>query len=98
MASFNLTNRAVQDLTEIWDYTIENWSEKQAELYYNLIIDTCSVIAKKPQIGKVYDEIYPDLKGQKVSKHVVFYRLMEDKTIEITRILHERMDLKDKLK
>jgi toxin ParE1/3/4 len=98
MASFNLTNSAVQDLTEIWDYTIKNWSEKQAELYYNLIIDTFSVIAKKPQMGKDYNEIYPNLKGQKVSKHVVFYRVMGDSTIEITRILHERMDLKDKLK
>ncbi|MFT5581217.1 MAG: toxin ParE1/3/4 [Psychromonas sp.] len=98
MAKFKLTNIAVKDLSDIWSYTVETWSESQADKYYKLIINACSVIAKKPQIGKVYPEIYPDLKGKLSSKHVIFYRVMEDKTIEITRILHERMDLKNKLK
>lgn len=98
MARFKLTNNAVNDLTKIWYYTIETWSENQAEKYYQLIIDACAEIAKKPQIGKEYDEIYPELKGQKISKHIIFYRVMEDKKIEITRIVHERMDLKRKLK
>jgi toxin ParE1/3/4 len=44
-----------------------------------------------------YEEIYPDLKGKKASKHIIFYRILEEKSIEITRILHERMDLKNKL-
>jgi toxin ParE1/3/4 len=64
----------------------------------NLILNACAAIAKKPQQGKVYEEIYPELKGKKASKHIIFYRIMEDKSIEITRILHERMDLKNKLK
>jgi toxin ParE1/3/4 len=37
------------------------------------------------------------LKGKRASKHIIFYRVMDDQTIEITRILHERMDLKNKL-
>lgn len=80
------------------DYTIEIWSEKQAEKYYNLIIDACTKIAERPQIGKEYNEIYPELKGEKASMHIIFYREMEDQSIEITRILHEKMDLKNKLK
>lgn len=27
MAKYELTNKAVVDLNEIWEYTIENWSE-----------------------------------------------------------------------
>jgi toxin ParE1/3/4 len=73
------------------------WSESQADKYYKLILNACTAIAKKPQQGKVYDEIYPDLKGKNASKHIIFYRILEDKSIEITRILHERMDLKNKL-
>ena len=98
MAKFKFTNNAVKDLSDIWSYTVETWSESQADKYYKLIINACSAIAKKPQIGKEYSEIYSELKGKKNSKHIIFYRVMEDKSIEITRILHERMDLKNKLK
>ena len=97
MALFKLTNNAVKDLSDIWNYTFDAWSESQADKYYKLILNACAAIAKKPQQGKVYEEIYPDLKGEKASKHIIFYRVMEDKSIEITRILHERMDLKNKL-
>jgi toxin ParE1/3/4 len=96
MAAFKLTNAAVKDLSDIWNYTFDEWSENQADKCYKLILSVCAAIAKKPQQGKAYDEIYPDLLGIKASKHIVFYRIMDDKSIEITRILHERMDLKNK--
>jgi len=28
MSEFKLTNKAVEDLSKIWDYTFEVWSEK----------------------------------------------------------------------
>ncbi len=97
MAKFKLTNNAVKDLSDIWNYTFDTWSESQADKYYKLLLNACGAIAKKPQLGNVYEEIYPDLKGKKASKHIIFYRVIDDKSIEITRILHERMDLKNKL-
>mgnify|MGYP000203259079 FL=1 len=97
MAKVKFTNQAVKDLSDIWNYTVDTWSESQADKYYKLIINACSEIAKKPQIGKDYPDIYPDLKGKIASKHIIFYRLMEDQSIEITRILHDRIDLKRKL-
>ncbi len=96
MAQFKLTNYAVKDLSDIWNYTFDAWSERQADKYYKLILDACAAVSKKPQHGKAYEEIYPNLKGKKTSKHIIFYRILEDKSIEITRILHERMDLKNK--
>ena len=98
MAKFKITNNAVKELFDIWSYTVETWSESQADKYYKLIISACSTIAKKPQIGKSYPEIYKDLKGKLTSKHIIFYRVLEYQTIEITRILNERIDLKNKLK
>jgi toxin ParE1/3/4 len=98
MPNLKFSKNAVKDLSDIWNYTLETWSESQADKYYKLLINACSSIAKKPKIGKVYDVIYPELKGKKSSKHIIFYRLMEDQSIEIVRILHERMDLKSKLK
>ena len=97
MAVFKFTRNAINDLSEIWDYTVETWSEKQADKYYNQTIKTCKELAEKPQIGKDYSEIYPELKGYKTSKHIIFYRIMDGNSIEITRILHGRMDLKSKL-
>ncbi|OFY91047.1 MAG: plasmid stabilization protein [Bacteroidetes bacterium RIFCSPLOWO2_12_FULL_31_6] len=98
MAKFKFTNSAVKDLSDIWEYTTKFWSEKQAEKYYRLIIQDCTELAKNPQTGKDYSEIYPKLLGQKTSRHIIFYRLIDKSTIEITRILHERMDLKNRLK
>jgi toxin ParE1/3/4 len=98
MAKFTLTNNAVKDLSDIWNYTCDTWSVSQADKYYKFIINACAAIAAKPQQGKMYDEIYPELKGKKASKHIIFYRVMEDTSIEITRILHERMDLQDPFK
>jgi toxin ParE1/3/4 len=97
MAKLKFTNNAVKDLSDIWNYTVEAWSESQADKYYKLLLNACSTIAKKPQIGKVYQEIYPELKGKRTSKHIIFYRVMDAQSIEIARILHERMDLKNKL-
>lgn len=98
MAKFILTNSAVHDLTDIWDYTVENWSAKQAEKYYKMILGVCSKLAVNPRKGKTYSEIYPDLKDQKISRHIIFYREIDPERIEITRILHERMNHKGKLR
>lgn len=91
------TKITIKDLSEIWNYTANNWSERQANIYYELIIKACSAIAKKPHLGKDYNEIFPELKGKKLSKHIIFYRILDKNSIEITRILHEQMDLKNKL-
>ncbi len=96
MAKFKLTNNAVKDLSDIWSYTSDAWSESQADKYYSLILNACDAIARKPQQGKLYKEIYPDLQGKKALKHIIFYRVLNEQSIEITRILHERMDLKNK--
>lgn len=98
MAKYKFTNKAVKDLSKIWEYTLETWSEKQADKYYKLLIDGCNELAKKPKIGKAYFEIYPELFGKLCSKHIIFYRVIDKSTIEITRILHEQMDLINNLK
>ncbi|WP_248722145.1 type II toxin-antitoxin system RelE/ParE family toxin [Seonamhaeicola sp. ML3] len=97
MAKFQLTNKAVEDLNEIWNYTFDKWSEKQAEKYYFQIMELCKEIAKNPEIGKNYDGIQKDLFGLKANRHIIFYRNLDSEPIEITRILHGRMDLKRRL-
>ena len=97
MAEFYLTNKAVQDLNNIWNYTFEEWSEEQADKYYQLLIGTCIQIAKNPSLGRTYFAIVPNLYGFKVNRHIIFYRIENKEKVEITRILHERMDLENRV-
>ncbi len=39
MAKFRLTNKAVEDLAGIWNYTFDTWSENQADKYYKTLLD-----------------------------------------------------------
>jgi len=97
MSNYQFTNKAVEDLTDIWDYTSENWSEEQADKYYFEIINVCEEIAENKRSGKYYSNLIENLKGVKVNKHIIFYREITNELIEIERILHEKMDLKSKL-
>ena len=97
MAEYKLTNQAVEDLSKIWDYTFEVWSEKQADKYYDGLISDFVEIAENPDLGKYYKGISKQLLGIKSSRHIIFYRTLNKDYIEITRILHERMDLKQRI-
>lgn len=97
MAKYELTNKAVEDLTNIWYYTLDKWSEKQADKYYELLLENCQHIADDPNIGKNYEGIRDELFGLKANRHIIFYRKFNARPIEITRILHERMDLKTRV-
>lgn len=97
MAQYKLTNKAVEDLSKIWDYTFEVWSEQQADKYYNGLISNCHEIAEDPDFGKNYEGISKQLLGVKVNRHIIFYRTPNENYVEITRILHERMDLKKRI-
>ena len=96
MAKYYLTNKAVDDLATIWDYTYDEWSENQADKYYLLLLNSCQEIADNPSLGKKYDNVTEKLLGFKSNQHIIFYQIISNKEVEIIRILHVRMDLKSK--
>lgn len=98
MAKYHLTHLAVQDLSDIWNYTFDTWSERQADNYYEDLVKSFESIATNPGQGRSFDGIWKDLYGLPVNRHIVFYRILSNEQVEITRILHERMDLKNRLK
>ena len=97
MAKFYFTNKAVEDLSEIWNYNVETWSESQAEIYYSLLIDSCQELANKPSQGKSYEVVEKNVLGYKTGQHVIFYRIVTETEIEVVRILHGMMDMKTHL-
>lgn len=98
MAKYVLTNKAVEDLKAIWEYSFEFWSENQADKYYLQLISDFQFLANNQDIGRKYDEIEIEIFGLKSGEHMIFYRKLSDELIEITRILHSKMDLKQRLK
>ena len=93
MAEFILSERSKKDLRDIFEYTKRSWSEAQAVIYYNKLLDACEYLAKKNgTVGRTYDEIRSGLYGYHIVRHVVFYRILASNTIRIVRILYDQMD------
>jgi len=97
MPNYILTNKALQDLSKIWEYTFEVWSEAQADKYYYMILDSCEDLANELVTGRKHPEIHKDISGFKIGQHIIFYRRLKSNRIEVARILHSRMDLKNKI-
>lgn len=97
MAKVILRQAAINDLNDIWDYTFEKWSQNQADQYYATIKTACNGIGENPDVGKEYYGINKNLLGLKSGKHIIFYQSLSENKIEVIRILHERMDLKNRL-
>lgn len=97
MAKYQLTNKAVNDISEIWNYTADNWSEIQADKYYTLLLNTCQDLAAGKIKGKNYLEIDSAISVYRAGQHILFYQSLSDKEILIVRILHVQMDLKKRI-
>jgi toxin ParE1/3/4 len=97
MVKIILRQEAIDDLNDIWKYTKTQWSESQADKYYQTIKLSCKLIAENPNIGKTHNKISSNLLGLKTGNHIIFYSILKGEEIEIIRILHERMDLISRL-
>jgi toxin ParE1/3/4 len=97
MSKFHLTNKAVEDLSKIWEYTLEVWSENQADKYYYELLSDCQKLSENKFLGRNYNEIKKEIFGFKSGQLIIFYSNVNEDEIEIIRFLHYRMDLKNKI-
>ncbi|MBP6978634.1 MAG: type II toxin-antitoxin system RelE/ParE family toxin [Bacteroidales bacterium] len=74
------------------------WPVGQADRYYNLIIDEIEFVASNPLTGKSIDHIKQGYRSSKVKSHRVFYKMLDGDNILVVRILHQRMDIKNRMK
>ena len=94
MADYIISKKTADDLRKIWNNTAEAWSEKQADTYYNSLIQSFDYIADNPlSAGHTYDHVKPWLRGTLSNQHIVFYRVLGNGKVRIIRILHCRMDI-----
>ena len=95
---YRISKQAIKDLNDIWIYTFNKWSKEQADRYYDLIIGEIEFIADNYLIGKSVEQTRKNYRVTKIKSHLIFYRKAENENVEVVRILHQRMDIKKRLK
>jgi toxin ParE1/3/4 len=96
-AGYRLAPAAQRDLADIWTYTARVWGALQAKHYILSIRDACEALALGRKRGQPIDDIRPGYRKFTVGSHVLFYRVGDAGTIDIIRILHQRMDVARRL-
>jgi toxin ParE1/3/4 len=59
MKGYVLSPRAQKDIDDIWEYTVEHWNVRQAEIYLRQIQRAIETVAAEPKIARSCDEIRP---------------------------------------
>lgn len=88
---YRLTPRALADLDDIADYTIEKWGADQLEAYLGALRKRFEWLAANPALGRERDDIYPRYGGLPEGNHVVFY-VIDGEFINVIGIPHKSMD------
>jgi toxin ParE1/3/4 len=95
--NFLLRPTARADLDEIWDYTAQRWSIEQADRYIRDIIAVCHRLADGSKHGRPISDVREGYFKIAVGQHFLIYRLTKDSDFDIVRVLHQRMDIPDRL-
>jgi toxin ParE1/3/4 len=88
---YRITAAAKADLLEIGRFTQLRWGVAKRRLYVATMETAFAQIADHPNIGAACPEIRAGYKQKVVGRHIVYYRLGRDGTVEIIRVLHQSM-------
>ena len=91
-----LTDRSLNDLSAIQNFSIEQWGNRVANKYIQAIEDSLLLIQCNPDLLQ-HVEGFPDsLLFYRVKKHVlVFYR--QDNIVVLVTVIHSSMDIPSRL-
>ena len=89
------------DFANILKWTAENFGARQSRVYRDTLVQAIGELADGPDVlgSKARDEIMAGLRTLHIARrgrrgsHFLMYRAGSSSTIEIVRILHDRMDL-----
>ncbi len=97
--NYKISVEAGIDLEKIWAYTFETWSLEQADRYINQIFEEIEYISIKPENGKDFSYVRKNYMRTKVKFHFIFYNVSKKtKIVEVIRVLHQQMDIENRLK
>ena len=83
--------KAKADFDGIWSYSLNRWGTERAEAYVRSIHSVLTLIEQFPAIARNASDVRPGLLKYIVGSHVVYLR-MNERSIDVARILHQHMD------
>jgi toxin ParE1/3/4 len=99
--SVRLGAAAELDFANILKWTADNFGARQSRIYQNSLVQAIGELSGGPDVAgsKARDDIMKGLRTLHIARHgrrgshFLIYRSATGRTIEIVRILHDRMDL-----
>ena len=92
MSGYLLGPYADHQLDEIYEYTVTNWGEDQADSYINLLFQYFSAVACKTTTWRsVPAEFGVEGYFGKCEHHFIYWKVLDSGDVGFVAILHERM-------
>ena len=82
---------AEKDIEEIYCYSVSNFGENQAELYYSGLTGHFAYIAGNPNTGSNFSFVKENVFRSNYESHAIYYRQGKSEIL-ILRVLHQQMD------
>jgi toxin ParE1/3/4 len=96
VSAWRLTPLAEIDLEDIFAYTVKQWDFEQVERYHSDLLTMFDALVVDDWRGTMVSPKHSSLFKQRCGHHLIIYA-RTDGTVEIVRVLHERMDVEAQL-
>ena len=91
-----LTDRSLNDIAAIEQYSIAQWGKKTASKYLAQIEDSLTLIQKTPDLLRQEEAFHPVLRFYTVNKHILVFDIQSSDIILLT-VFHGSMDIFSRL-
>ncbi len=91
MSAYVISPQTDEDLQEIYDYSEDNWGEKQAAKYLRDFYAMFELLANNPNIGRRRRELGSEIFSIPHVSHIVYFMPWNGE-IAIVRVLHASRD------
>jgi len=95
VAIYKLSPASEKDLIDIYIRGLNQWGEKQVEVYQHQLISSFHILVKNPDLGRPI-AIRPQLQRYDLEPYIIFYRKFSY-GIRIARILYKNRSMEKHL-
>ena len=85
-----LTDKAIEDLDDIWDYASQHDPE-EADRLIDRLHEKCLLLTQMPERGMLRNDIGQGIRRIIEGKHTIFYKV-HSKRVDVIRILRSTRD------
>ncbi len=87
--SLTFRPRARADLADIWTFTLDRWSETQADRYFQGLDETLVLLCAHPEIARLNTAFTPPAQIFPYRSHLLIFTA-DETTLEVFRVVHAR--------